>query len=158
MSILPDFDPNLDLIIDRVVPVSPEKVFRAWTTPKHLEQWFCPKPWFVSDVEIDLRPGGAFRSVMHGPDGERFENTGCYLEIVPNQRLVWTDALLPGFRPADKPFFSAILILEPHPEGTRYIAIARHGNPDTRAQHEQMGFQVGWNIVIDQMVAAIQAE
>ena len=58
--------------------------------------WFAPKPWTVSDCEMDLRPGGIFRFVLRSPEGEEFPNVGCYLEIVPNERLVWTDALLPA--------------------------------------------------------------
>ena len=158
MSLPADLDPTLDLVIDRVLPVSPEKIYRAWTTAAHIKRWFVPRPWHVSDCELDLRPGGRFFTVMNGPNGERFENMGCYLEVVPNERLVFTDTLLPGFRPSPNPFFTAFLILEPHPDGARYIAIARHGNPETCQKHEQMGFHNGWNVVVDQLVEAIQED
>ncbi len=93
-------DPELDLVLERVVDVPPELVWKAWTEPKHLMPWFCPKPWTVTACDIDLRPGGRFYTVMCSPEGEEFPNEGCYLEVVPNERLVWTDALLTGYRPA----------------------------------------------------------
>ena len=77
--------------------------------------------------------------------------------IIPNQRLVFTDALLPGYRPAAKPFFSAALLLEPNGGGTRYTAIAIHNDEASRRQHEEMGFHDGWGTVVEQMVAHIKA-
>ena len=100
---LPKPDPKLDLVLDRVVDVPHELVWTAWTTPEHLAKWYVPKPWTVTDCEIDLRPGGIFRTVMRSPEGEDFENMCCFLDIVENERLVWTDALHPGYRPAFKP-------------------------------------------------------
>ena len=149
-------DPKLDLVLERIVDVSPKLVWQAWTQPEHLKHWFTPAPWTTSECEIDLRPGGVFRTVMRDPDGTEHPNVGCYLEVVPQQRLVWTDALLPGFRPALTHFlpgfFTGLLLLEPHADGTRYLAIARHGAPNVRDQHEQMGFYEGWGTVADQMV------
>src|SRR3546814_5431952 len=104
-------DPKRDLVLERLIDVPPALVWKVWTTPEHLKHWFVPKPWTITDCEVDLRPGGVFRSVMRSPEGQEFPNIGCYLEIVPQQRLVFTDALLPGFRPSEKPFFTAILEL-----------------------------------------------
>lgn len=150
-------DPELDLVLVREVDVPVELVWEAWTTPASVKQWFVPKPWSVTDCEIDLRPGGIFRTVMRSPEGQEFPNLGCYLDIVPNHRLIFTDALLPGFRPAPKPFFTAALILEPIPAGTRYTAMAIHGDLDARKTHEDMGFYGGWSTVVDQLVAHIKA-
>ena len=150
-------DPALDLVLEREIDVPVQLVWEAWTSPESIWEWFCPKPWSVSSCEIDLRPGGRFNTVMRSPEGEEFPNSGCYLEIVPNERLVFTDTLLPGFRPAPKPFFTAALLLEPTATGTRYTAIAIHGNEETRRQHEEMGFHEGWNTVVDQLVAHIRA-
>jgi uncharacterized protein YndB with AHSA1/START domain len=111
-------NPKLDLVLERTLDVPRELVWTAWTTPKHIREWFVPKPWTITDCEIDLRPGGVFRSVMRSPEGQEFPNIGCYLEIVPNERLIWTDALLPGYRPAENPFFTAILSLESQGSGT----------------------------------------
>ena len=150
-------DPKLDLVLDREIDVPVELVWEAWTTPESIKEWFCPKPWSVSSCEIDLRPGGRFNTVMRSPEGQEVPNSGCYLEVVPNKRLVFTDTLLPGFRPSPKPFFSAALLLEPTATGTRYTAIAIHGNEETRKQHEEMGFHEGWGTVVDQLVAHIKA-
>jgi uncharacterized protein YndB with AHSA1/START domain len=150
-------DPELDLVLVREVDVPVELVWEAWTTPASVKQWFCPKPWTVTECEIDLRPGGVFRTVMRSPEGQEFPNTGCYLEIVPGRRLIFTDTLLPGFRPSPKPFFTAALILEPIPMGTRYTAMAIHADPDARKTHEDMGFHSGWGTVVDQLVAHIKA-
>ncbi|HEY0622679.1 SRPBCC family protein [Sphingomonas sp.] len=151
-------DPKLDLVLEREIDVPVELVWEAWTDPESIKHWFVPKPWEITECEIDLRPGGVFRSVMRSPDGQEFPNLGCYLDIVPLRRLIFTDALLPGFRPAPKPFFTAGLYLEPTANGgTRYTAIAVHGNEETRQTHEQMGFHEGWGTVVDQMVAHIKA-
>jgi len=149
--------PRLDLVLEREIDVPVDLVWEAWTSPESIKEWFCPKPWSVSSCEIDLRPGGKFNTVMRSPEGQEFPNGGCYLEVVPNRRLVFTDTLLPGFRPAPKPFFTAALLLEPTATGTRYTAIAIHGNEETRKQHEEMGFHDGWGTVVDQLVTHIKA-
>jgi len=154
MSYTPD--PKLDLVLERVVDVPPELVWRAWTEPEHLKVWFCPKPWSVSHCEMDLRPGGRFYTVMRSPEGEEHPGDGCFLEVVPNERLVWTDALLPGYRPAEKSFMTAILTLQPEGSGTRYKAVALHGNEASRKQHEDMGFNEGWSTVLDQLVEYVK--
>jgi uncharacterized protein YndB with AHSA1/START domain len=153
MTARPEINPETDLILERTVDVRPEVVWRAWTQPEHVKQWFTPKPWETIACEIDLRPGGRFSTTMRSPDGTEFPNVGCYLEIVPNRKLAWTDALLPGFRPSPEPFMSAVILLEPDGSGTRYTAIALHANAETRRKHEEMGFLDGWSTVLDQLVA-----
>jgi uncharacterized protein YndB with AHSA1/START domain len=150
-------NPKLDLVLEREIDVPVELVWEAWTTPESVKQWFCPKPWTVTSCEIDLRPGGAFNTVMRSPEGQEFPNVGCYLDVVHNRRLIWTDTLLPGFRPAPKPFFTGALYLEPNGSGTRYTAMAIHGDEATRKSHEEMGFHNGWATVLDQLVAHIKA-
>ena len=114
-------DPQLDLVLERIVDVSPERVWAAWTKPEHVKKWFTPAPWQTVDREIDLRPGGIFRTVMRSPEGQEHANTGCYLELVENRRLVWTGALKPGYRPQDTSQFpfvmTAILSFEPRRDG-----------------------------------------
>jgi uncharacterized protein YndB with AHSA1/START domain len=159
-----EFDPKLDLVLRRTVDVSPALVWKAWTTPEHLMPWFCPTPWRATDCRIDLRPGGEFFTVMEGPAGERFENAGCYLEIIPEKRLTWTNALLPGFRPsgigADSPVdfpFTAFIDLAPAGEGgCRYTATALHTTDAHRQRHADMGFEQGWGTVLEQLVAYVK--
>ncbi|MCA9600706.1 MAG: SRPBCC family protein [Polyangiales bacterium] len=153
-------DPKLDLSFERVVDVSTSLVWRAWTEPEHLMPWFTPAPWKTVECEIDLRPGGLFRTVMQSPEGENFPNIGCYLEIVPERRLVWTDTLEADFRPSRLepgthcPFkFTAILEFEPQGDRTRYRASVLHKDESSRKQHEELGFHEGWGTALDQLIA-----
>jgi uncharacterized protein YndB with AHSA1/START domain len=156
-------DPMLDLSFERIVDVPKELIWKAWTQPEHLKPWFCPLPWCTIDCEIDLRPGGIFRTVMLSPEGQKFPNLGCYLEVVENEKLVWTNALLPGFRPAPAStspsegtlefFFTATIQLATQGTGTRYTATVRHSDEAGCKQHAAMGFQEGWGIALDQLVA-----
>ena len=155
-----DFDADLDLLLFRELPLTTHQVWRAWTEPELLKQWFTPAPWRTVECEIDLRPGGIFRTVMAGPDGESGGGTGCYLEVLPNERLVWTGALLPGFRPAvvedGVPVFTARIDMEPMPDGCRYAVTARHATAEAAGAHRDMGFEAGWGAALDQMVALMQ--
>jgi uncharacterized protein YndB with AHSA1/START domain len=160
---LPDiaFDPRLDLHFERIVDIAPKAVWAAWTTPELITQWFTPAPWTTTECEIDLRPGGLFRTLMRSPEGQTFPNVGCYLEVLPERRLAWTSALGPDFRPADLPAdglaITAIIALAPHGQGgTRYTAVARHQNEAGRLRHEAMGFEQGWGKALDQLVALIK--
>ena len=148
-----DIDPTLDLVLEREVDVPANLVWRAWTEPEHVKKWFAPAPWTISECEIDLRPGGQFYTVMQSPEGQAYPNMGCYLEIVPNEKLVFTNALAPGYRPSDQPFFTAIVTLKETATGTKYTAVAKHKDPAGRQQHEDMGFYVGWGMTLDQLVA-----
>jgi uncharacterized protein YndB with AHSA1/START domain len=149
-------DPERDLVLERDIDVPVALVWKAWTTPEHLRHWFVPKPWTISECVIDLRPGGGCRTVMRSPEGQEFPNVGCYLEIVPQQRLVFTDTLLAGWRPSPKPFFTAVLELSPTATGTHYKAIAIHGDPAACKTHADMGFHHGWGTVVDQLVEYIK--
>jgi uncharacterized protein YndB with AHSA1/START domain len=161
------FNPELDLMFECIVDVSPELVWEAWTTPEKLMPWFCPLPWKTVACEIDLRLGGRFQTIMQSPEGQTFSNDGCYLEIIPNQKLVWTNALKPGFRPVKQPeaspgyecaefLMTASIMLTPHARGTKYTALVQHANPEARVKHEEMGFKEGWGAALDQLVAMIK--
>lgn len=149
------FDPELDLILEREVQATPQQLWDAWTIPEQLMQWFTPAPWKTVACDIDLKPGGAFNTTMQSPEGERMENFGCFLEIIPQQRLVFTDALTAGYRPALEPFMSATVSFEPLSNGTRYTAIAKHPNQQKKKSHEDMGFHHGWSAALDQLLAMI---
>lgn len=156
-------DPKLDLLLERVVDVSPELVWKAWTTPKHLKEWFCPKPWQTTECDIDLRLGGLFRTVMKGPDGIAHENRGCYLEIEENRKLVWTDALEKDYRPnvvlnsCIEGRFTAFLMLEPYQGETKYTVIARHGDEESCKSHKERGFEDGWGTALTQLVEYVKS-
>ena len=156
------FRPELDLVLERIVEVPRELVWLAWTKPEHLMKWFTPAPWKTVECEIDLRPGGIFRTVMESPEGKRNPNLGAYLEVVENERLTWTNVLAPGYRPITKNAtieecddmpFTAIISLEKHgANGTKYTAIAMHPDEAGRKKHLDMGFHEGWGAALDQLV------
>jgi uncharacterized protein YndB with AHSA1/START domain len=155
----PTIDPRLDLVLERQTDVSPALLWKAWTSPEQVAKWFAPRPWTTTECEMDLRPGGQFRFVMRSPEGQLYPNVGCFLEVVPNQRLVWTDALLPGYRPAPEPFFTAVVLFESDGKGgSKYTAIAMHRDEDIRKKHEGMGFHEGWGQVFDQLIEHIKAK
>ncbi len=158
-------NPELDLVLERIVDVPVELVWKAWTRPEHLTKWFTPAPWKTTECTIDLRPGGLFHTMMQSPEGQSFPCDGCYLEIIPNKKLVWTDSLGPDFRPVaipggtseERPFyFTGVILFEAHGAGTKYTAIGMHSNVDGRKKHEEMGFHHGWGIALDQLVAHVK--
>lgn len=141
-----------ELSIDRILRAPRDKLWRCWTDPLLMEEWFCPKPWYVSDAVVDLRPGGEFSTVMHGPEGEKFPNIGVFLEVVEGRKLVFTDAFAPGWLPAGRPFMVGEVTFEDAGEGqTRYVACARHWTDEARKEHEAMGFHDGWGKVAEQL-------
>ena len=158
-------DPALDLVLERTASVPRDLVFKAWTTPEILKQWFAPLPWTTPECELDLRPGGLIRTVMQSPEGQRFPNVGCCLEVIENRRFAWTSVMGPGFRPSqatggshgDAFGFSAIISFEDHEGGTKYTALVRHADPASRQKHEDMGFHMGWGTCFDQLVALIKS-
>ena len=151
---------DLDLVLERILNAPRELVWEAWTNPEHLKRWFAPQPYEISEVEMDLKPGGIFRIRMVGPDGfdTGHGNAGCVLEVVEGERLVWTSALGPGYRPAEmgegcESFpMTAIVTFEDTSDGkTRYTATALHRNEADRDIHEKMGFHEGWGTCADQL-------
>lgn len=147
-------EPEHLLTLERVLDAPVKNVWRCWTEPELLEQWFCPKPWYVTDARIDLRPGGEFSSVFHGPEGEVFPNTGVVLEVEDKERLVFTDAFRPGWIPSGRPLMAAEVTFEDAGESrTRYVARAMHWTEEARQDHEKMGFHEGWGKAADQLEA-----
>jgi len=145
-----------DLILVREFDAIPEKLYRAWTEPALITQWFTPAPWTTPKAEVDVRPGGANLITMRGPDGTEFPNRGVYLEVVPNKRLVFTDAYTSAWVPSEKPFMTVTLTFDDLSGGrTRYTARVSHWTVADREQHEQMGFHQGWPIATEQLAALV---
>ena len=143
-----------DLILTRVIDAPPEKLFRCWTEPKLMVQWFTPPPYKTIHAETDVRAGGENYVVMQSPEGEEMPHRGVYLEVVPNKKLVFTDAFTAGWQPSDKPFMVVTLTFDDLGGGkTRYTAHVRHWSVADREAHEKMGFHEGWGIATDQMAA-----
>ena len=146
---------NRELSLTRSIDAPRHKVFQAWTDAELLKQWFAPLPWTTPRAELDVRPGGSNLIVMRGPDGQEFPNRGVYLEVVKNERLVFTDAYTKDWQPAQKPFMTVILTFEEQGGKTKYTARVRHWTEADRETHEKMGFYTGWGQCADQLAALV---
>src|SRR5882757_6166727 len=144
-----------ELVLTRMIDAPREKVYRAWTEAELLKQWFAPLPWTTPSATLDVRPGGANTIVMRGPDGNEFPNSGVYLEVVKNERLVFTDAYTRAWEPSQKPFMTVILTFEDAGGKTKYTARVRHWTVADREAHEKMGFHQGWGQCADQLAALV---
>lgn len=142
---------ELDLVLEREIAVPVALVWRFWTEPELLKKWFVPAPWSLADCELDVRPGGAFATTMRSPTGEEYPSAGCYLEVEKEKRLVWTDALGPGYRPAEKTFMTAFISLEDRGAKTFYRAHVLHSSAAEKAKHAEMGFFDGWGKAAQQL-------
>lgn len=154
-------DPNLDLTISRIIKAPRSAIWRAWTDPASFEKWWIPAPLRCRVVDMDLRPGGAFVTEM-SEDGAVFTPhlNACFLAVEALERIVFTTALVGGWRPVDRqPYptpLTAIITLREHPEGTDYAARVLHGKPADRDRHAEMGFHDGWGAVIAQLAAMLE--
>lgn len=140
-----------ELTLTRFIDAPRQALWRCWTEPELIKQWFTPRPWTTPVVEVDVRPGGASHMIFRGPAGEEFPNRGIYLEVVPGERLVFTDAYTEGWMPSAKPFMTAIISFADEQGGTRYSARVLHWSAEDRARHEEMGFHDGWGKATDQL-------
>ena len=147
-----------DLMVERTLDAPRELVWRAWTDPEQLKRWWAPRPYETAECEIELRPGGRFYTRMTGPDGFDSRGTGCFLEVIEGEKIVWTNALLPGFRPAAEiedcggfPFTAVITLRDAGDGRTCYRAVAMHRNEGDRETHREMGFEEGWGTCADQL-------
>lgn len=144
-----------ELVLTRIINAPREKVYKAWTDPKLLKQWNVPSPWTISVAETDVRPGGSSLIVMRNPEGNEFPNRGVYLDVVKNERLVFTDAYTKAWEPSEKPFMTVTLTFEDEGGKTKYTARVLHWTVADREAHEKMGFHQGWGQCTDQLAALL---
>jgi uncharacterized protein YndB with AHSA1/START domain len=145
-------NPDLDLTISRVIKASRRVIWNAWTDRASFEQWWVPAPAKCKVLEMDLRPGGSFVTHISENDGDFMPHlSACFLAIDNLERIVFTNALIGGWRPAEQPFMTAIITLQDHPMGTDYVAHVMHKNNADRNMHEEMGFYDGWGTCLDQL-------
>lgn len=142
-----------ELVLTRLINAPREKLFRCWTEPELLKQWFAPLPYTITHAELDVRSGGSNYIVMRSPEGQDMPLRGVYLEVVPNERVVFTDAYTRPWEPSDKPFFTGIITFEDEGGKTRYTARALHWTAEDCEAHEKMGFHEGWGQCADQLAA-----
>jgi uncharacterized protein YndB with AHSA1/START domain len=152
-----------ELSITRLIDAPPQSVYRVWT--ERLGEWWAPRPYTTPVIELDLRPGGRCRTEMLAPDGTRMPHEGVFLEIVPNRKIVFTNAFTAGWMPQDPArdpclpaFIITIVTFEPEGSGTRYTARVRHWDEEAVKRHEAIGFHAGWNIVAGQLADIAEAE
>ena len=153
-------NPKLDLVFERFIDAPTHLVWEALTKPEHLKEWYMPKPWGrVSRAEMDVRPGGIFSIDSAGEDGRDSPNLGCFLEVVPMDRLVWTSMLFPGYRPAvfDDIPITVIATMETVGTGTRYVFTALHRDEADFQTNRTSGFLEGTEIALDQFVDHVQS-
>jgi uncharacterized protein YndB with AHSA1/START domain len=154
------FDPKLDFAIERFIDAPPRLVWEALTKPEHLKEWYMPRAWgSVSRAEMDVRPGGVLSIDIATGDGGESPNLGCFLDVVPTERLVWTSMLFPGYRPAvfDDIPITAIMTMKAEGTGTRYVFTALHRNEAELAENKASGFYEGTEIAVDQLVEHVMA-
>ena len=147
-------DAPFELAIERHIYAPPEIVWQVMT--ERLAEWWCPKPWRAEVVEQDWRAGGRNAVTMYGPNGEESGGEGVFLEVVPNRRIVFTDAFKAGWIPQE-PFMVGFFELSPDGDGTHYRAGARHWSEAAFNQHKDMGFEGGWSTVAAQLAELAEA-
>ncbi len=141
-----------DLTIGRTMKnVTREQIWKAWSDPEILAEWWCPKPWGVKDVLIELKPGGAFNTTMCGPNGEEIPGEGCIVYAKEKECIVFTDCMTAGWRPSGESFMTAVVTMEDCDEGVRYCATVRHKNTEDSKKHDDMGFHDGWGKTLEQL-------
>ncbi len=153
-------NPKLDLVLDRFIDAPKHLVWEALTKPEHLKEWYMPKPWgAVANCELDVRPGGIFSIDIASAEGQEFPNLGCFLEVIPMERLSWTSMLFPGYRPAvfDDIPITAIVTMETVGAGTRYVFTALHRDEADFEKNKASGWQQGTEIALDQFVAHVKS-
>ena len=150
---------DLDLTLQRVIRAPRAVVWRAWTEPSQLEQWWVPAPAVARVDRLEAQPGGAFVTRI-SDDGVEFgpHMDASFLVVDDRERLVFTNAIDSGWRPTrpDPVAMVAEIVLRDHPEGTDYQVVVRHGDPAARARHEELGFFDGWGAVTGQLAAFVE--
>jgi len=145
------------LTISRLIAAPPSVVWQAWSKPDHLARWWIPAPLECKVVQLDLRPGGGFETLMRERDGAFQPHvSGCFLEVIPERRLVFTTCLGADWQPLE-PWLALTTILDFNAEGagTRYDARVLHKTAADAAKHAEMGFEAGWGMVLDQLAAHV---
>jgi len=144
-------NPETDLAFTRTLNAPRDLVWACWTDPKLIPRWFMPAPHKVEEAEIDLRPGGIFRTRMN-VDGNIMDDPGVILDVEHTRRLIWTDGYRPGWIMNPSPFMTAILrFSDAEGGGTTYDVLVRHASTEAKDNHAKMGFFDGWGTVADQL-------
>ena len=150
-------DPERDLTIERFIRAPRSAIWEAWTQPSKFEQWWVPEPAKCRAVHFDVVPGGPLVTEI-SEDGRPFapHMNACFVLVEPERRLIFTDALLGGWRPAPSSFITAEITLKSVDGGTQYAARVMHTDRAQRDKHAELGFYDGWGTVIGQLAKFVE--
>jgi uncharacterized protein YndB with AHSA1/START domain len=132
-----------ELVLTRVFDAPRELVFKAWTDPKRVAQWWRPRGFTNPVCELDVRPGGAIRIHMRGPDGTVYPMTGVYQEVVEPERIVFTSAALDAEGNALFELLTTVTFAEQAGK-TKQILRARVIKRTAQAAQYLKGMEAGW--------------
>lgn len=143
---------NLELSVTRTIGGPVATVWRCWTEEELLKQWYCPKPWNVTEADFSVKPGGRMNMTMSGPEGEKIDLVGSFLAVDHHKRLVFTDAYSEGYVPRPESFMTGVVEFTEKADSTTQMRwSARHATAEARDRHLEMGFEAGWNAAADQL-------
>lgn len=147
-TMIPVANEEFELSVERLLDAPRRNVWRCWSEPKLLEKWFAPPSWMTEVKSLEQSPGGASHIIMRGPNGEISDGAGVFLEAIPEQRLVFTNAYTSGWKPAITslvvPYMTIFIEMSDEGEKTRYVVRALHWSEEDRKQHKEKGFYEGW--------------
>jgi len=144
-----------ELITTRIFDAPRELVFRAWTDPVRLKRWWGPKGFTNPVCDVDVRPGGAIRIDMRGPDGKVYPMTGTYLEIVEPERLVYLSSALDA---NGQPLFEVLTVVtfaEEPGQKTKLTLHAKVSKIRPEAAPHIAGMEIGLNMSLDRLAAEV---
>lgn len=163
------------IVITRIFHAPVDKVWRAWTEPEHIKQWWGPEGFTAPSIKNDLRVGGTYIYAMHGPAGTEWDKDmysgGEYREVVPYEKLVVTDyfcdeqgnKISPADSELESPDFpeeqEVTILFEDLGSGQTKLSII-YPKPETEAQWQAMvksGMQEGWASSLDKLASVLQA-
>lgn len=151
---------DFDLTISRLIRAPRALVWSAWADPESFAQWWLPAPLQCRVVAMDLRPGGSFVTEMSADGGPFTPHlSACFLSITEAERIIFTNALVDGWRPAAAFYptpITATITFKDHPDGTEYTSHVMHKDRRDRDRHEELGFHDGWGTVAGQLAALVE--
>jgi uncharacterized protein YndB with AHSA1/START domain len=158
-----------ELVITRIFDAPRQLVYKVWTEPKHIKNWWGPKPFTSPRCEVDLRPGGTYVYVMRSPDGQEFPVQGEFIEIVTNEKLVYTDdmykqadfwkMMIGGKVGPDVDFSSlklnVMVTFEDQGDKTKFTLVTRFISNDVRDAMVGMQMAEGWTSSLEKFAAEL---
>jgi uncharacterized protein YndB with AHSA1/START domain len=143
-----------ELVLTRVFDAPRELVFKAWTDPKRVAQWWRPRGFTNPVCELDVRPGGAIRIHMRGPDGTVYPMTGVYQEVVEPERIVFTSAPLDAEGNALFELLTTVTFAEQGGK-TKQVLRARVIKRTAQAAQYLKGMEAGWTQSLEHLAESL---